>query len=302
MVTEKAWRTLMPWLLETGRFYLAPQQNGDAATIVKDDQRPLEFNLLIERIPKRGDYHLTCRFVREGKTLLYKSQALLVTDGEKGLLFRRSGKMSAVDFGGSVAWLRALRRGRFRHVPRRKIPSLLKIFERSTTLPPIHFPGSLKILRIDGLDPRPELKLESGPQEVTAEVAFRYGEDLVRAARPGSRFFSMKNRKLIVRNLDGEAAHAVNLLKLGFSYSQTTHLFSLSADKLALAAPELFELGWTLHGKKMPFRPPTDMDVNVTTGPDYIDVAVTVHFGDQSVDLPTLLDAMKQGNRMIVLK
>jgi SNF2 family DNA or RNA helicase len=178
----------------------------------------------------------------------------------------------------------------------------LKIFERSTTLPPIHFPGSLKITRIDGLDPRPELKLESGPQEVTAEVAFRYGEDLVRAARPGSRFFSMKNRKLIVRNLNAEAAHAVNLLKLGFSYNQTTHLFSLTADKLALAAPELFELGWTLHGKKMPFRPPTDMDVDVTTGPDYIDVAVTVHFGDQSVDLQTLLEAMKQGNRMIVLK
>jgi len=312
-VTEKAWRTMLPWLLESGRVYVLPASSSRsdgtvspatrvAVPIVPDGQPPLEFNLLIERIPKRGDYHLTSRFVRDGKTLLYKSQVLLITDGEKGLLLRRSGRLSNVDFAGSVSWLRALRRGRFRHVPRRKVPSLLKIFERSTTLPPIHFPGSLKIRRVEGLDPRPELKLESGPQEVAGEVAFRYGEDLVRAARPGSRFFSMKNRKLVVRNLDVEQSHAVNLLKQGFIYDKASHSFSLSADRLALAAPELFELGWTLHGKKMPFRPPTDMEVDVTTAPDYIDVAVIVHFGDQSVDLPTLLETMKQGNRMIVLK
>ena len=301
-VSEKAWRMLLPWLLETGRAYILAEGGRDVVPLVKDDQTPLEFNLLIERIPKRGDYHLTSRFLREGKTLLYKSQVLLITEGEKGWLIRRSGRMSTVSFNGSVAWLRALRRGRFRHVPRRKVPALLKIFERSTTLPPIHFPGTLKVERIEGLKPRPELKLESGPQEVSAEVAFRYGEDLVRAARPGNRFFSMKNKKLMGRDLDGEAAHAVNLLKLGFAYDQNTHTFSMSADRLATAAPELFELGWTLHGKKMPFRPPTDMDVEVTTGPDYIDVAVTVHFGDQSVDLTQLLEAMKQGNRMIVLK
>jgi len=301
-VSEKAWRILFPWLLESGRVYLAGEAGRESVPIASDDQAPLEFNLLIERIPKRGDYHLTSRFLRDGKTLLYKSQVLLITEGEKGHLLRRSGRLSTVDFGGSVAWLRALRRGRFRHIPRRKVPSLLKIFERSTTLPPIHFPGTLKIQRIEGLEPRPELKLESGPQEVTAEVAFRYGEDLVRAARPGTRFFSMKNKKLMVRNLDAEAAHAVNLLKQGFTYDQRNHTFSMSADRLAVAAPELFELGWTLHGKKMPFRPPTDMDVEVTTGPDYIDVAVTVHFGDQSVELAQLLEAMKQGNRMIVLK
>ncbi|HVR75685.1 MAG TPA: SNF2-related protein, partial [Planctomycetota bacterium] len=301
-VTEKAWRTMLPWLLESGRLYLMPAEGVEAAPVVLDDQTPLQFNLLIERIPKRGDYHLTSRFLREDKTLIYKSQVLLITEGEKGLLLRRSGKLSPVNFAGSVAWLRALRRGRFRHIPRRKVPSLLKIFERSTTLPPIHFPGTLKITRIDGLDPRPELKLESGSQEVTAEVTFRYGEDLVRAARPGNRFFSMKNRRLVVRNPQAEGAHAVNLLKQGFLYDPKTHTFSLSADRLAQAAPELFELGWTLHGKKMPFRPPTDMAVDVTTGPDYIDVAVTVHFGDQNVDLATLLDAMKQGNRMILLK
>ena len=301
-IPEKAWRTILPWLFETGRGYVFPEEGKEAAPLTRDGGPPLEFNLLIERIPKRGDYHLTSRFVRAGKTLLYKSQVLLITEGESGFLIRRSGRMSVVNFAGGASWLRALRRGRFRHVPRKKIPTLLRIFERSTTLPPIHFPGQLKIARIEGLAPRPELKLESGPQEVAAEVAFRYGEDLVRAARPGSRFFSMRNRRLIVRNLDAEAAHAINLLKQGFLYDPKTHLFSLSADRLASAAPELFELGWTLHGKKMPFRPPTDMEVSVETGPDYIDVSVIVHFGDQTVDLVALLDAMKQGNRMIPLQ
>ena len=301
-VTEKTWRTLLPWLVESGRFFATVPGTHEAVPVVREELSPLEFHLLIEKIRKRGDYHLTCRFLRNGRTLLYKSQLILITEGEKGWLLRRSGKLSEVDFSGSVAWLRALRRGRFRHVPRRKVSSLLKIFERSTTLPPIHFPTSLKVTRSEGSEPRPELKLESGPQEVTGEVTFRYGDDVVRAARPGRRFFSLKSRRLIERNLDTEGARAVELLQGGFYYDSNAHTFSLSADLLASAAPELFERGWTLHGKRMPFRPPTDMDVDVTTGPDYIEVAVTVHFGDQSIELPQLLEAMKEGSRMIGLK
>ncbi len=301
-VTEKAWRTLLPLLIESGRVYLLHSGTTRVVPIVREDRPPLDFHLLLERIKKRGDFHLTCRFVRGHKTLLYKSQVLLITDGEKGQLLRRSGKLSDVEFSGSVAWLKALRRGRFRHVPKRKISSLLKIFERSTTLPEAHFPSALKIKNVTGIEPRPELKLESGPQEVDAEVTFRYGDNLVRAARPGKRFFSLKNRRLIVRNLESEGARAVELLQLGFLYNESKHSFSLSADRLVVAAPELFELGWTLHGKRMPFRPPTDMQVEVETGTDYIDVDVRVHFGDQSIKVPELMEAMQQGNRMIVLK
>ncbi len=301
-VTEKAWRTLFPILVETGRSYLVQPGNGNRAVpIVGEDLPPLKFHLLLERIKKRGDFHLTCRFVRGNKTLLYKSQVLLLTDGEKGQLLRRSGKLSEVDFGGSVAWLKALRRGRFRHVPKRKIASLLKIFERSTTLPEVHFPSVLKVRKLEGIEPRPELKLESGTQEVDAEVTFRYGENLVRGARPGKRFFSLKNRRLIRRDIGSEAERAVELLKLGFVYDETKHSFGLSADRLVTAAPELFEYGWTLHGKRMPFRPPTDMKVEVETSTDYIDVDVTVHFGDQSIKVPQLVQAMTEGNRMIVL-
>ena len=73
----------------------------------------------------------------------------------------------------------------------------LKVGFIYTTLPVVHFPSVLKIKTLDGIAPRPELKLESGTQEVEAEVTFRYGENLVRAARPGQRFFSLKGRRLI---------------------------------------------------------------------------------------------------------
>ncbi|MGQ9591534.1 MAG: DEAD/DEAH box helicase, partial [Planctomycetota bacterium] len=302
VVTEKAWRVLLPWLLESGRCYAAAPGAAEAVPLVLDPQPPLEFHLLVDRIPRRGDYHLTCRFVRAQKILLYRSQLLLVTDGEKGFLLRRSGKISSVDFGGSASWLRALRRGKFRHVSRKKVPTLLKTFDRSTTLPPMHIPSSLKIQKLEGLQPMPELHLDSGQQEVSAEVTFRYGEDSVRGARAGKRFFSLKTRHLITRNLDAEAAHAVDLLRQGFAYDPNTHRFTLSADKLPQAAAALFGMGWTLHGKKMPFRPPTDMEVNVTTGPDYIDVDVKVHFGDEHIDVTQLLEAIQAGNRMVTLK
>ena len=39
------------------------------------------------------------------------------------------------------------------------------------------------------------------------------------------------------------------------------------------------------------------MEVEVDTNPDYIDVDVTVHFGDQKIKVPQLMEAMKEGNR-----
>ncbi|MBN1441366.1 MAG: DEAD/DEAH box helicase [Planctomycetes bacterium] len=303
LVTEDIWRRLLPLLLETGRVYVERREGGEAVPVVRDDNGapPCDFHLAIGFGPRTGEFQLTGRFVRNGRTLPPEGYVLLLADGEEGQLLRASGLLSPVAFHGSAAWVKALRRGRFQRVPRRSLPKLYKVFERSTTLPPLQAPAMLNIVTVDNLYPQPELKLDSGPQEAVGEVSFRYGEDLVRAARPGRCFFSPRTNHLIVRKLDLESRHAVQLLDVGFNYDSTTHHFHLTADRLPNAAPELFEFGWSITGKGIPFRPPTDMEVQIDSEPDYIEIAVTVHFGDQSVELPALLEAIQEGNRMIPL-
>jgi superfamily II DNA or RNA helicase len=301
-ISEDSWRRLLALLVESERAYVEVERGVEVVPIEKEPLSAFEFQLALDFGTRAGEYHLTGRFVRDGRPLPFEAQVLLVADGETGLLLRTSGRLSEVDFKGSVAWLRALRRGRFQRVSKRSLPKLFKVFERSTTLPPIWGPANLGIRVVRDQRPRPELKLDSGPQEVIGEVSFRYGEeDVVRAARPGRCFFSMRTGNVVVRDLDMESAQAVRLLDVGFVYNPTTHHFSLSADRLPNAAPELFEHGWTITGKGMPFRPPTDMEVDVVTAPDHIELSVTVHFGDQVVGLPALLGAIHEGNRMIPL-
>ena len=44
-----------------------------------------------------------------------------------------------------------------------------------------------------------------------------------------------------------------------------------------------------------------DREVEIESTDEWIELSVTVHFGDQSVGLPALLEAMQEGNRMIPL-
>ncbi|MEC7923543.1 MAG: hypothetical protein VX496_09120, partial [Planctomycetota bacterium] len=192
-VSEDNWRRLIPLLIETGRVYVEPAAGLQAMPLELETLDPYEFQLSLEFGNRSGEYHLTGRFVRDKRQLPFESHALLVADGEKGYLVRKSGRLTEIDFMGSASWLRALRRGRYQRVSRRSLGKLYKVFERSTTLPPLRAPANLSIKMVRDEVPRPELKLEQAHQGVTGEVIFRYGkDDSVRTARPGRCFFSSR--------------------------------------------------------------------------------------------------------------
>ena len=308
-VSEDGWRRLLPLLVDTGRVYVEHGLGRETMLMEKETLGPFEFYLSLEFGSRPGDYHLTGRFIRDRLPLQFDAQVFLVADGESGYLLRKSGRLTEIDFKGSVSWLRALRRGRFQRVTRRNMSKIYKVFERSTTLPPLRTPLNLGIGLVKDARPRPELKLLEGYQEVVGEVSFRYGEvDSVRTSRPGRCFFSSRTKNVVVRDLESEDTKAIQLLELGFSYNKENHQFTLSSDKLHTVTPELFERGWAITGKGVPFRPPTDMDVKITTEPDpdnkphnFTVLSVTVHFEDQEVGLPSLLRAIYEGNRMIEL-
>ena len=301
-VSEDNWRRLIPLLVETGRVYVEPGAGLQTMPLELETLDPYEFQLSLEFGNRSGEYHLTGRFVRDRRQLPFESHALLVADGEKGYLVRKSGRLTEIDFMGSASWLRALRRGRYQRVSRRSLGKLYKVFERSTTLPPLRAPANLSIKMVRDEAPRPELKLEQAHQGVIGEVIFRYGkDDSVRTARPGRCFFSSRTRHIVVRDLDQEGAQAAGLVGLGFQYNPENHQVTLDEDKLLNVVPELFERHWLITGKGIPFRPPTDMEVDIKTEPDLIELEVTVHFDDLKVGLPALISAIKDDSRWVTL-
>ena len=308
-VSEDGWRRLLPLLMDTGRVYVEHGLGRETMLMERETLGPFEFYLSLEFGSRQGDYHLTGRFVRDGRPLQFDAQALLVADGETGYLLRKSGRITEVDFKDSGSWLRALRRGRFQRVNKRNMSKIYKVFERSTTLPPLLTPLNLDINLVKDARPRPELKLLEGYQEAVCEVSFRYGDDdSVKASRPGRCFFASRTKNVVVRDRDAETEKAVQLMQMGFAYNKENHQFTLEEERLPFITGELFERGWAITGKEMPFRPPTDMEVNVKTEPDPDNkphnmtvLSVTVHFEDQEVGLPALLGAIHGDDRMIPL-
>ena len=301
-VSEDAWRRLLPLLMDTGRVYVEHGLGTQAMPMQKETLDPYEFYLSLEFGSRSGEYHLTGRFIRDSRPLQFESHVLMVLDGENGYLLRKSGRLTELDFKGSASWVKALRRGRFQRISKRSMAKLYKVFERSTTLPPLRTPPNLGIGLIKDVRPRPELKLLDGYQEVVGEVSFRYGElDSVRASRPGRCFFSSRTRNVVVRDIEFELPKGTQLLKLGFSYNPEKEQFTLPAEKLLNVAPALFERGWAVTGKNVPFKPPTDMKVETVTKPDRIELSVAVLFDDQVVGPAELLDAIKKDKRWIDL-
>ena len=140
---------------------------------------------------------------------------------------------------------------------------------------------------------------------VTAEIEFAYGQTRVAATNPSSAFYDDKRRVLVMRNLPSEAGFRQRLddLEFRFRFVSTGHRkLMLKAEKFREAALVLATEGWQVEGEGIPrYIPPGELKLQITSGIDWLNVTGEVQFGDQTIKLPALLQALRRGERFIEL-
>ncbi len=140
---------------------------------------------------------------------------------------------------------------------------------------------------------------------VTCDLEFSYEGVSISARDRAPAVFDAKSKRLVFRDLALERDFAGQLPELGFRYrfiSAQMRKLLIPASRFREVAFELAEEGWQIEGDGLPrYVQGADLELQVKSGIDWLEVTGEVQFGDAKVKLPELLKAVRKGERFIDL-
>ena len=158
--------------------------------------------------------------------------------------------------------------------------------------------------------PQPCLTLRTprqnwGTDRLIAELGFDYSGAYIPIIRGGSLAVRTDLNLVIHRQVALEQAAGIQLYELGFKDAKD-HLLDpgsleIPAKRVPQVTKELVSAGWRVEAEGKLIRPAGEFKLAVTTGIDWFELGGQVDFGGQSVGLPDLLAAARQGETMVTL-
>ena len=158
--------------------------------------------------------------------------------------------------------------------------------------------------------PQPCLTLRTprqnwGTDRLIAELGFDYSGAYIPIIRAGSLAVRTDLNLVIHRQVALEQAAGIQLYELGFKDAKD-HLLDpgsleIPAKRVPQVTKELVSAGWRVEAEGILIRPAGEFKLAVTTGIDWFELGGQVDFGGQSVALPDLLAAARQGETMVTL-
>ena len=158
--------------------------------------------------------------------------------------------------------------------------------------------------------PQPCLTLRTprqnwGTDRLIAELGFDYSGAYVPIIRGGNLAVRTDLNLVIHRQVALEQAAGIQLYELGFKDAKD-HLLDpgsleIPAKRVPQVTKELVSAGWRVEAEGKLIRPAGEFKLAVTTGIDWFELGGQVDFGGQSVALPDLLAAARQGETMVTL-
>ena len=158
--------------------------------------------------------------------------------------------------------------------------------------------------------PQPCLTLRTprqnwGTDRLIAELGFDYSGAYIPIIRPGSLTVRTDLNLVIHRQVALEQAAGIQLYELGFKDAKD-HLLDpgsleIPAKRVPQVTKELVSAGWRVEAEGVLIRSASEFKLAVTTGIDWFELGGQIDFGGQSVALPDLLHAARQGETMVTL-
>ncbi|HWB00915.1 MAG TPA: DEAD/DEAH box helicase [Pirellulales bacterium] len=158
--------------------------------------------------------------------------------------------------------------------------------------------------------PSPALKITKSRRtwnnDLECLLTFRYGD---RSASFGSgppAWYERGTRSAIRRNLAAEQSAFDQLLAAGahrgryYDSAEQGPAF-VAPNKMIPLVLRLISLGWSVEAEGRPIRSAGKVSLSVTSGIDWFDLEGACDFGGISAPLPTLLAALRKGERFVAL-
>lgn len=200
------------------------------------------------------------------------------------------------------------------HIPKEELKYLLMGMLGLPVPPHLDFPPELQI----PLEKRPfipELNVSfdgAYKHKVVAGLLWTYGDVAIPSLLEYNPYMDQETCTLIQRDFKAEAKaiadiHALEDLYLRINiqsvYSSSNDQLTIPKSDLPALSKELMQRGWSIKYADQKLSTAGDVHFEVASnGIDWFDVEAAVVFGDQKVELPELLKAVRAGDPYIQLK
>jgi superfamily II DNA or RNA helicase len=219
--------------------------------------------------------------------------------------------LARLDHGGASSWLGMLRTHGTMRIPHARRASFLEELFASPTPPPLDLPEGFALAEIAGA-PTPRLVVHTPDTAVGplfAELTFMYEGAVVRGQRLGRVVYDPTRGALVRRDLEAEAKARAQLDALGIEALGKTAQPPPEGAHLAMPAARLPEIVAALEaagfrveaGAGRAYRAAIGLRMALSSGVDWFEIDGDVDFNGATAKLPRVLDALRRGQRFVVL-
>ena len=220
-------------------------------------------------------------------------------------------RLARLDHGGASSWLGILRTHGTMRIPEARRPGFLEELFSSPTPPPLDLPAGVVLTEIAAA-PTPRLVVhapDSAPGSLFGELTFLYEGAVVRGQRPGRVVYDPTREALIRRSPEAEARARAQLEPLGIEPlgkaaqppPEGAHL-AVPPARLPEIVAALEALGWRVEaGLGRAYRAASGLRLALSSEVDWFEIDGDVDFGGVTSKLPRVLDALRRGQRFVIL-
>jgi len=290
---------LIPGIAATGRLLL----RADASA---KEMQPAEWDagepwkLWLEVKQREGEQWSIEGSLRRGEERMELTQPLLLL--ESGLLIT-PGRLARFDAAGAYAWATQLRNAKRITFRDRERDTVLETLLQCEVVPPMELDQALKFEE-RRVEPRLGLRVTQqrnamGDESFQAHLLLDYGRGWIEDISTGAGIWLRDERVYLVRDVEAETAAREALIALGLK--QANGVWRLAVKPMPRVVRELLQAGWHVEAEGKAFRQPGPARVDISSGIDWFELRAEVNYGDATVNLPQLLEALRRGDTMIPL-
>ncbi len=156
--------------------------------------------------------------------------------------------------------------------------------------------------------PQPQLIIDEPDfrqERITLRPTFLYDTLQVSAVDPRRRLSPPGGRRLLMRDTTAEATWLQQLVSspclADLALPPDGAEFCVELEQFIVMVDELNMRGWEILAEQKQIRPPKDFEIKVSSGIDWFDLEASVDFGSMRLELPELLQALRERRRLVRL-
>ena len=302
---------ILPKLSDTGR--LRWMRNGqepveESQPLAWDDGDPWDFRLRVEPDQDAQQWLLLGEFVRDDEA--FPIEQVVCNVAQHMVLTQTHLRRLKPDI--SKRWIHWAQEHNGISIPYAERDTFLKLLLGAPYTPQIEWPENIGLEQIEAL-PVPCLRIRESrssrsKQDTLADVRFLYGHEEVATnnyasviperAPDDGRITAVRARHW---EYEDARLHEVASLPSVSFYSTGAGVLQLNSRAIPEIARQLLAKGWRVEAAGRRFRNPGEFQIQVNSGIDWFDLAATIDFDGQTASLPDLLNAVRRGDKYVVL-